>query len=66
MTATNARGEIQGSDLIGFPIRIGIGEKSLAKGEVEIKLRGGGVTPVKPEEAVAKVLELIRGVKSSV
>jgi len=25
------------SELVGFPIRVGIGEKSLAKGEVEIK-----------------------------
>jgi prolyl-tRNA synthetase len=47
------------SELIGIPIRIGIGEKSLAKGEVEIKVRGGALTPVKPDEAVAKVLELI-------
>ena len=29
------------SELVGFPIRVGIGEKSLAKGEVEIKPRGG-------------------------
>jgi prolyl-tRNA synthetase len=48
------------ADLVGFPIRIGIGEKSLAKGEVELKLRGGAMTPVKPEEVVAKVLELIK------
>ncbi len=27
------------SELVGFPIRIGIGEKSLAKGEVEVKPR---------------------------
>ena len=27
------------ADLIGFPFRMGIGEKSLAKGEVEIKPR---------------------------
>jgi prolyl-tRNA synthetase len=47
------------SELIGFPIRIGVGEKSLAKGEVEVKPRGGTLTPVKPEEAVDKVLELI-------
>ena len=47
------------SELIGFPIRIGIGEKSLAKGEVELKLRGGVLQPVKAEEAVAKVLELV-------
>jgi prolyl-tRNA synthetase len=48
------------ADLVGFPIRIGIGEKSLAKGEVEIKPRGGVMTAAKPEEAVEKVLELIR------
>lgn len=48
------------ADLVGFPIRIGIGEKSLAKGEVELKLRGGTMTPVKPEEIVSKVLELLK------
>ena len=47
------------SELVGFPIRLGIGEKSLAKGEVELKLRGGALTPVKPDEAVAKILELL-------
>ncbi len=47
------------SELVGFPIRIGIGEKSLAKGEVEIKPRGGAMLAIKPEEAVAKVMELI-------
>jgi len=46
------------ADLVGFPIRVGIGEKSLAKGEIEIKLRGGALTPVKKEEAVARVVEL--------
>ena len=48
------------SELVGFPIRIGIGEKSLAKGEVELKLRGGVLTPVKAEEITAKVLELVK------
>jgi prolyl-tRNA synthetase len=47
------------ADLVGFPIRIGIGEKSLAKGEVELKLRGGALTPIKPDEVVARVKELI-------
>jgi prolyl-tRNA synthetase len=47
------------SELVGFPIRIGIGEKSLAKGEVEIKPRAGAMMPTKPEEAVEKVLGLI-------
>jgi prolyl-tRNA synthetase len=48
------------SELVGFPIRIGIGEKSLAKGEVEIKPRAGALTAAKPEEAVEKVLDLIK------
>ncbi len=48
------------SELVGFPIRIGIGEKSLAKGEVEIKPRAGAMLATKPEEAVAKVLTLIK------
>jgi len=46
------------SELVGFPIRVGIGEKSLAKGDVEIKPRGGALLSVKAEEAVGKVLEL--------
>ena len=33
------------SELVGFPIRVGIGEKSLARGEVEIKPRGGALMP---------------------
>jgi prolyl-tRNA synthetase len=45
------------SELVGFPLRIGIGEKSLAKGEVELKPRAGALQPVKAEEAVAKALE---------
>ncbi len=49
------------SELVGFPLRIGIGEKSLAKGEVEIKPRGGALILVKTETAVQKLMELIRG-----
>jgi prolyl-tRNA synthetase len=48
------------SELVGFPIRLGIGEKSLAKGEVELKQRGGVLTPVKIESAVPKILELLQ------
>jgi prolyl-tRNA synthetase len=47
------------SELIGFPIRIGIGEKSLAKGEVELKPRGGPLQATKAEETAGKVLELL-------
>lgn len=49
------------ADLVGFPIRVSIGEKSLAKGEVEIKPRGGAVVAVKTEEAVTRVLSLVEG-----
>ncbi len=48
------------ADLVGFPIRVGIGEKSLAKGEIEIKPRGGALLSVKKEDAVARVLEAVR------
>ena len=37
-----------------------IGEKSLAKGEVEIKPRTGALQAVKTDFAVATVLEIIR------
>ena len=47
------------ADLVGFPIRISIGEKSLAKGEVEIKPRQGTVQLVKSESAVETVLSLV-------
>jgi prolyl-tRNA synthetase len=47
------------SELVGFSIRIAIGEKSLAKGQVEIKPRAGALMPVKAEQAVETVLSLI-------
>jgi prolyl-tRNA synthetase len=48
------------SELIGFPIRVAVGEKSLAKGEVEVKVRGGALSSVKLDAAVARVLELAK------
>ena len=51
------------SELVGFPIRLAIGEKSLAKGEVELKRRGGALIPVKVDEAVTKVLALLKSEK---
>jgi len=49
------------SELVGFPIRIGIGEKSLAKGEVEIKPRNGGaLVSVKTDEAIERVMTMIK------
>ncbi len=47
------------ADLVGFPLRLAIGEKSLAKGEVEIKPRNGAVIGIKAEDAVARLRELI-------
>jgi prolyl-tRNA synthetase len=47
------------SELVGFPIRIGIGEKSLAKGEVELKPRGGALQAVKADDAVEAVMKLL-------
>ncbi|MGH7989102.1 MAG: proline--tRNA ligase [Limisphaerales bacterium] len=47
------------ADLVGFPIRIALGEKSLAKGEVEIKPRGGALQSVKIEAAVESVLKIL-------
>ena len=52
------------ADLVGFPIRIGIGEKSLAKGEVEIKPRNGAIQFVKTENAVETVAALIANAAS--
>jgi prolyl-tRNA synthetase len=48
------------SELVGFPIRVGIGEKSLAKGEVEVKPRATALVPVKADEALQYVLGLIK------
>lgn len=48
------------SELVGFPLRVAIGEKSLSRGEVEIKARGGALVAVKKEDALTKVLDLMR------
>jgi prolyl-tRNA synthetase len=48
------------SELIGFPLRIGIGEKSLVKGEVELKPRAGALIAIKPDQVVTAILELLR------
>ena len=47
------------ADLVGFPIRIAIGEKSLANGQVELKRRGGELTLVTSGEAVERVLSML-------
>ena len=48
------------SELVGFPMRIGIGDRSLAKGEIEIKPRSGSLTMVKLEDAVPYVIDWIK------
>jgi len=44
------------SELAGFPLRIGIGERSLAKGNVEIKPRVGEMILCSPDEALGQAL----------
>ena len=44
------------SELVGFPLRIGIGERSLAKGNVELKPRVGEMILCSPDEAVGQAL----------
>ena len=48
------------ADLVGFPIRISVGEKSLGKGEVEVKPRGEAVVAVKVDSAAKEVLSLVQ------
>ena len=54
------------ADLAGFPIRIALGEKSLAKGEIEIKPRNGAIQFVKTENAVETVAALIAATAATV
>ncbi|MFO1499163.1 MAG: proline--tRNA ligase [Verrucomicrobiota bacterium] len=48
------------SELIGFPIRLGIGEKSLGRGEVEMKRRGGAMRNVAVGEAIDRAVEEVQ------
>ncbi|MCL5096844.1 MAG: His/Gly/Thr/Pro-type tRNA ligase C-terminal domain-containing protein, partial [Candidatus Omnitrophica bacterium] len=45
------------SELVGFPIRIGVGEKSLARGGVELKRRGGDLALVEADKVIERVIE---------
>lgn len=48
------------ADLIGIPLRLTVGEKSLQRGQVELKLRRQGqVLKVAAEDAVSRALELV-------
>ena len=48
------------SELVGFPLRVNLGEKSLAKGEIEIKPRNAPMFSVPIDEAGARVLAWVR------
>ena len=49
------------ADLIGFPLRIGVGAKSLANGQVEWSLRKDRAKQLaSPEDAVARVIEALK------
>ncbi|MGB5399794.1 MAG: His/Gly/Thr/Pro-type tRNA ligase C-terminal domain-containing protein, partial [Thermoanaerobaculia bacterium] len=50
------------ADLIGIPVRLVVGAKSLAAGQVELSLRRDGEKILVPvENAVEKVKELLAG-----
>ncbi len=52
-------------DLVGAPVRISVGERSLAKGAVEFKLRKGGqMDLVLVADAVQKAREVLAGMKA--
>jgi prolyl-tRNA synthetase len=48
------------ADLIGIPLRLTVGEKSLQQEQVELKLRRKDrVVKVHPEEAISRVMEMV-------
>ena len=48
------------SELIGIPLRVAVGGKSLANGDLELTVRReGGKSPIPVDEAVSRVLELL-------
>jgi prolyl-tRNA synthetase len=52
------------ADLLGIPIRITVGQKSLADGNVEIKLRcESEISKVSVADATAKVIEIVNELK---
>jgi len=49
------------ADLVGTPIRVTVGEKSLKEGKVEIRMRRSGeVTKIEKGDAVARIAEVVR------
>ncbi len=52
------------ADLIGIPVRVTVGKKSLTEGRLEIKLRSEAVSQKVPvEEAPGRVIELVKSLK---
>jgi prolyl-tRNA synthetase len=52
------------ADLLGIPVRITVGQKSVAEGNVEIKLRAESKSQKVPiEKAAAKTIELVSSLK---
>ena len=52
------------ADLIGIPVRITVGQRSLAEGNVEIKLRSESESSkISVENAAAKVIEIVNELK---
>ena len=50
------------TDLIGFPVRVAVGGKSLANGQIEWSLRKDRAKQLgTPEEVIARVVEEVRG-----
>ena len=55
------------ADLLGLPIRVNVGEKGLAKGVLEIKLRHNGeMRTAPPEQALAAVLTAAQELRQAV
>ncbi|BAI81518.1 prolyl-tRNA synthetase [Deferribacter desulfuricans SSM1] len=53
------------ADLVGYPLRINVGAKALAKGNVEIFIRKTKETvEVKKEDAIAKTMQLLDDLRS--
>ena len=48
------------ADLVGFPMRINVGEKSLARDEVELKPRAGKLSTVQVADAADQVMAWIQ------
>jgi len=53
------------ADLIGIPIRVTVGKKSIAEGNIEIKLRANTQTEKVPiDQTIARVTDLIKTLKT--